>query len=259
MEICTRDAKRGQYARLCVQIPIDQPLLTCVYIGNFHQQIQYKGISLLCHSCRRIGHKPSNCTRQSSSHQLEALHVSLTPGKSTSLSSSLHSKASLSSSHQNSEAPNNKNPSESSSQNLLETLQNPMRNHFSQDITPNSHDSSHGPWLVVHYPKRKKKTQSSIPQYRSTSNLPHNITNSNNNNISVISSSPLSHSQSAPRTKWIEKLSNPNTLSNPKIPPNLPYPSIIPSTNDTSHTPKLSQINQDSSPSLPSNLHGSAQ
>lgn len=81
MDICTRDAKRGQYASLCVQVPIDQLLLTSLYIGNFHKQIQYEGISLLYYSCGRIGHKPSACPQQLSIHQSTSLHATSNTSK----------------------------------------------------------------------------------------------------------------------------------------------------------------------------------
>lgn len=37
MDICTQTTRRGQYARLCIQVQIDQPLLISLYIENHHQ------------------------------------------------------------------------------------------------------------------------------------------------------------------------------------------------------------------------------
>lgn len=62
MDICTKDTTRGQYARLCIQVPIDHPLITCIFIGNHKQRILYEGINLLYYHCGRIGHLNTNCT-----------------------------------------------------------------------------------------------------------------------------------------------------------------------------------------------------
>lgn len=61
MNICTQDAKQGQYAQLCIQVPLDQLLITSVCIGKFHQKVLYEGINLLSYHCGHIGHYSSNC------------------------------------------------------------------------------------------------------------------------------------------------------------------------------------------------------
>lgn len=61
LDICTQNARRGQYARLCLPVPIDQPLITEIYIGDFHQRITYEGIPFLCYNCGRIGHNAISC------------------------------------------------------------------------------------------------------------------------------------------------------------------------------------------------------
>ena len=38
---------RGNYARLCIQIDIDKPLITSIRIGRMVQQVKYEGISTL--------------------------------------------------------------------------------------------------------------------------------------------------------------------------------------------------------------------
>jgi hypothetical protein len=55
------DSVRGRFARLCVQIDLDQPLTPKVRIGNIFQRVQYEGISAICFECECIGHKTSNC------------------------------------------------------------------------------------------------------------------------------------------------------------------------------------------------------
>nr|POF06076.1 uncharacterized protein CFP56_38217 [Quercus suber] len=52
---------RGRYARLCVQVDINRPLVNSMLIGRFEQVVTYEGINKLCFSCGRIGHKVEAC------------------------------------------------------------------------------------------------------------------------------------------------------------------------------------------------------
>ena len=52
---------RGKYARLCIQVDINKPLINNVLIGRFEQQVVYEGIHKLCFGCGRIGHKKDAC------------------------------------------------------------------------------------------------------------------------------------------------------------------------------------------------------
>ncbi|KAL0012016.1 hypothetical protein SO802_007124 [Lithocarpus litseifolius] len=51
------NGERGRFARLCIQINIDKPLIKCVKIGKMAQTVQYEGLNSLCFACGRIGHK----------------------------------------------------------------------------------------------------------------------------------------------------------------------------------------------------------
>ena len=57
----TVNGVRGRFARLCVQVNLDKPLLRKIYLGKLEQYVQYKGINTLCFSCDRIGHKRESC------------------------------------------------------------------------------------------------------------------------------------------------------------------------------------------------------
>ena len=46
---------RGRYARLCIQLDINKPLISIVLIGRFEQPVVYEGLHKLCFSCERIG------------------------------------------------------------------------------------------------------------------------------------------------------------------------------------------------------------
>nr|XP_023881747.1 uncharacterized protein LOC111994121 [Quercus suber]POE73883.1 uncharacterized protein CFP56_42300 [Quercus suber] len=52
---------RGKYARLCIQIDINQPLVNTILIGRFEQAVSYEGIQSLCFSCGRLGHNVAAC------------------------------------------------------------------------------------------------------------------------------------------------------------------------------------------------------
>ena len=52
---------RGKYARLCIQIDINKPLVNTILIGRFEQAVTYEGIQSLCFSCGRLGHKVEAC------------------------------------------------------------------------------------------------------------------------------------------------------------------------------------------------------
>lgn len=58
----TASEAKGRFARLCVHIDIDKPLITAILIGKFEQTVCYEGIQKLCFSCGRMGHRRENCT-----------------------------------------------------------------------------------------------------------------------------------------------------------------------------------------------------
>ena len=60
----TATGSRGSYARLCIQIELDKPLINSIKIGRLVQQVKYEGISSLCFCCGRLGHKQENCWYQ---------------------------------------------------------------------------------------------------------------------------------------------------------------------------------------------------
>ena len=52
---------RGRFARLCIQVDLDKPLVTNILIGGIYQPVNYEGIHRLCFSCGRIGHRKEAC------------------------------------------------------------------------------------------------------------------------------------------------------------------------------------------------------
>ena len=56
----TKEA-RGRFARLCVQVNFDKPLIKIIKTGGLEQPVQYEGINTLCFSCNWLGHKAESC------------------------------------------------------------------------------------------------------------------------------------------------------------------------------------------------------
>ena len=48
---------RGRFARLCIQIDVDKPLITTILLGKLEQLILYEGIQRFCFGCGRVGHR----------------------------------------------------------------------------------------------------------------------------------------------------------------------------------------------------------
>ncbi|XP_075633969.1 uncharacterized protein At4g02000-like [Castanea sativa] len=57
----TTSEARGRFARLCVQVDVNKPLVTTILIGKFERPIYYEGIQKLCFGCGRMGHKHEHC------------------------------------------------------------------------------------------------------------------------------------------------------------------------------------------------------
>nr|XP_023870400.1 uncharacterized protein LOC111983002 [Quercus suber]POE88813.1 uncharacterized protein CFP56_25259 [Quercus suber] len=57
----TATKSRERFVRLCIQISYDRPLIKLIKIRGISQTVQYEGISSLCFSCGRVGHKEESC------------------------------------------------------------------------------------------------------------------------------------------------------------------------------------------------------
>ena len=52
----TQTATRGKFARICVQLSINNPLSKRIKIATFWQSLVYENIPVFCTRCGRIGH-----------------------------------------------------------------------------------------------------------------------------------------------------------------------------------------------------------
>ena len=56
----TIDNVKGRFARLCIQVDLDSPLISKIWIGSLTQPVQYDGISFICFECGCIGHQSAS-------------------------------------------------------------------------------------------------------------------------------------------------------------------------------------------------------
>ena len=57
----TASETRGRFARLCIQIDVEQPLVMAILLGKVEQPVSYEGIQKLCFGCGRLGHQRQAC------------------------------------------------------------------------------------------------------------------------------------------------------------------------------------------------------
>ncbi|XP_019256342.1 PREDICTED: uncharacterized protein LOC109234734 [Nicotiana attenuata] len=61
VDACTSSTLRGRYARLCIELAPEVPVVPFINIGHHKQIIQYEGESTLCKQCGRLGHVAMKC------------------------------------------------------------------------------------------------------------------------------------------------------------------------------------------------------
>ncbi|XP_028799751.1 uncharacterized protein LOC114755052 [Neltuma alba] len=63
---------RTMYARMCVEIDLNAPLLPAYIVDGNHLKIEYEGLQLICFACGRFGHDKEHClTKTQKEHQGE--------------------------------------------------------------------------------------------------------------------------------------------------------------------------------------------
>lgn len=58
----TTTETRGRFARLCVQVDLEKPLIRVIKCGDLEHPVQYEGIHSMCFSCGRVRHKVKGCS-----------------------------------------------------------------------------------------------------------------------------------------------------------------------------------------------------
>lgn len=68
----TVEASRGRFARVCVEINLNQPVVGCVWLRDHWYHVEYEGLHLLCKQCGIFGHTARNCHNTSVNARLAA-------------------------------------------------------------------------------------------------------------------------------------------------------------------------------------------
>lgn len=75
IDAVTLAQSRGRFARICIEINTDKPLLHSINCGSFIQKVQYEGIPIICFRCGKLGHDTKECPNDvHSSNQLSNAH-----------------------------------------------------------------------------------------------------------------------------------------------------------------------------------------
>ena len=57
----TATESQGRFARLCVQVNFNEPIIKLLKMGGIDQPVQYERINSLCFACGHVGYKAENC------------------------------------------------------------------------------------------------------------------------------------------------------------------------------------------------------
>jgi len=63
VDIKTVDASRAKFARMCVEINLDQPVVRRLWFRDHWYHVEYEGVHLLCKQCGIFGHMAKGCPK----------------------------------------------------------------------------------------------------------------------------------------------------------------------------------------------------
>ncbi|XP_057746383.1 uncharacterized protein LOC130965636 [Arachis stenosperma] len=61
VDLATKSAERGKYARVCIQIDLGQPVKRKIMVDGFEYNIEYENLHLICGKCNCFGHVTRDC------------------------------------------------------------------------------------------------------------------------------------------------------------------------------------------------------
>lgn len=70
VDICTTDAVRGKYAKVCVEVNLDKPLKPNVMVYGRRYALEYEGLLCICFHCGQYDHRAAECSRNRSAHTM---------------------------------------------------------------------------------------------------------------------------------------------------------------------------------------------
>jgi len=140
---------KGRYARLCIQVDVDKPLVNTILIGRFEQLVIYKGIHKLCFSCGRIGHMKESCpfTIRGPSSPMEGKPKSEGAGDGTT--------------------------QPAKTREVHDTHGTMPASGFSEDYGIGTDDDRYGPWMLVTRRKAGQRRTNSVSTHAGLGSQPH--------------------------------------------------------------------------------------
>nr|XP_025607625.1 uncharacterized protein LOC112701037 [Arachis hypogaea] len=64
--LATKLAESGKYARVCVQINLELPVIKHIIVEGVTYEVEYESLQLICATCTRYGHDKSLCMEKES-------------------------------------------------------------------------------------------------------------------------------------------------------------------------------------------------
>lgn len=64
IDLNTATSTRGKYARVCIEMDLKKPLLSCFAIGKYNYLIEYEHLHNFCFNCGRVGHRREWCSEK---------------------------------------------------------------------------------------------------------------------------------------------------------------------------------------------------
>lgn len=64
VDINTTNQSRGRFARVCVQLDLDQPFKTSVCIDGIWFNLEYQGLNMICFECGKFGLLKEECLKR---------------------------------------------------------------------------------------------------------------------------------------------------------------------------------------------------
>lgn len=61
IDINTRLANRGRFARVCVEINLTKPLMAKFWLNGHWHTVEYEGLHIICYGCGKYGHRINQC------------------------------------------------------------------------------------------------------------------------------------------------------------------------------------------------------
>ncbi|XP_061340122.1 uncharacterized protein LOC133286691 [Gastrolobium bilobum] len=61
VDVATTSLARGRFARMCVELDLNQPLQVEYKVEDRVKRIEYEGLHLICYTCGMYGHRQENC------------------------------------------------------------------------------------------------------------------------------------------------------------------------------------------------------